>query len=257
MKQVEITLVCEGHARGRDVRWLNLALSELAQTFEPATFVRVVPGGSKADLGAAVRGLREATRSLRVYAVRDRDFLRAHLLAKDEAHGVHSLERHCLESYLIEPRVVEAALGQADVETLLLALARRRFWPDLARAVLDDLGYAMRKPRPSLEGEMPVNKDDVVRIAIAKLDALRRELAVLPLDPAQLVEAFEVDMNVGPVWTRVNGKALMADLENDLGNEVLPGANIEGRLFKWCAENSPPGPFVADIKKLLETLLAK
>src|SRR5689334_5108220 len=106
MSQDEITLVCEGQQRGRDVRWLNLTLSHLAQSFEPSGRVRPVPGGSKADLGATVRGLREVLGTQRVYAIRDRDFLRAELLTKDLAAGVYPLERYCIESYVIEPDVL-------------------------------------------------------------------------------------------------------------------------------------------------------
>ncbi len=257
MSQVEITLVCEGPPQGRDVRWLNLVLSQLAESFEPASFVRVVPGGSKADLGAAVRGLREARGSRRVYAIRDRDFLRANLLTKDVDHGVHSLNRHCLESYLVEPRTVEEAFGLRDVEARLLALAQQRFWPDVAGAVLDDLGYSMRKPRLSLDRETPASKEEVTQTVTSKLDDFRRELAELPLDVAALVDLFALDMNVVPLWTRVNGKELLKQLEKELGNSVLPGGELERHLFKWCAEHGPPEPFVADVKRMLESLLAK
>lgn len=68
MSQDEITLVCEGEQRGRDVRWLNLVFSELALTrsFDPAGQVRVVASGSKADLCATVRGVRQHLATQRV-----------------------------------------------------------------------------------------------------------------------------------------------------------------------------------------------
>lgn len=73
MSQDEMTLVCEGQPRGRDVRWLGLVMGQLSETLDIAGKVRVVPAGSKADLGAAVRGLRESLRTARIYGIRDRD----------------------------------------------------------------------------------------------------------------------------------------------------------------------------------------
>ena len=136
-----VTLVCEGVPDGPDVRWIGLVLGKLAESFEPASRIRPLPAGSKADLGATVRGMRKALRTPHVYAVRDRDYLRAELLGKDEAGGVYALTRHCLESYLVEPELLEAALGLHRAEEKLLAIAERRFWPDLGRAVLDAIGY--------------------------------------------------------------------------------------------------------------------
>ena len=60
MSQLEVTLICEGEPQGRDQRWLGLVMSTVAEcrTSRQAAF-EVVPAGSKADLGATVRGMRE------------------------------------------------------------------------------------------------------------------------------------------------------------------------------------------------------
>jgi hypothetical protein len=253
MSQDEITLVCEGEPRGRDIRWLNLVLGHLAASFEPAGRVRVVPSGSKADLGATVRGMREALRTRRVYAVRDRDFLRNELLAKDEPAGVHSLQRHCLESYLVEPSVLEEVFGLHGAEATLLQMAERRFWPDVGRAVLDAVAYELRRDRPHLGEDEPGDKAEVARIVTSKLQHFRDAHAAKPVDVEAWVERFERDMRSTPVWMRVNGKELMKALAGDLGASI-PGGDIEGALFRWCSNASPPGPFVAELKRLVEVL---
>jgi hypothetical protein len=251
MSQDEVTLVCEGEPRGRDIRWLNLVLGHLAASFEPAGRVRVVPSGSKADLGATVRGMREALRTRRVYAVRDRDFLRGELLAKDEPAGVHSLQRHCLESYLVEPAVLEEVFGLDGAEARLADMAERRFWPDVGRAVLDAIAYELRRDRPHLGEEEPSDKAEVTRVVRLKLQLFRDDHAARPVDVDALVTQFERDMRSAPLWTRVNGKELMKALAGDLG-PAIPGGDIEAALFRWCSNASPPSPFVAEVKALLE-----
>ncbi|XXX82307.1 hypothetical protein WMF30_26465 [Sorangium sp. So ce134] len=257
MSQDELTLVCEGEPRGRDTRWLTLALGHLALTesFEPAARVRVVPSGSKADLCATVRGMREYLKTRRVYAIRDRDFLRTELLAKDVSAGVYTFERHCIESYLVEPCVLEAVFGVSAVEDKLSALAERRFWPDVGRAVLDAFGYELRRDRPSLGGEAPASEADVVSLVAAKIESFRAQLAARPLDASALVGVFARDMRMSPLWTRVHGKELLNAIENELRDSGHNAADLESRLFKWCSQNSPPGPLVAEVKRLLVTLL--
>lgn len=254
MSRNDISLVCEGEPASRDIRWLGLVLGQLAESFEPASRVRVVPAGSKADLGATVRGMRKALGTRHVYAIRDRDFLPGDLLAKDIPSGVYSFERHCLESYLIEPDLLEAALRWSGAHERVLALAEARFWPDVARAVLDASTYELRRDRLHLEGGLPADKADVTRIATSKLLAFRTEFAAKPVDIEKLVDTFEGDMRSAPLWTRVNGKALMKSVAVDVGSMLLPSGDIEAALFKWCSRNDPPAPFVAEVKRVLEAL---
>jgi hypothetical protein len=254
MSQDEITLVCEGEPRGRDVRWLNLVLGDLAMSLDRAGRVRVVPAGSKADLRATVRGMREALRTARVYAVRDRDFLSADLVGKDEAGGVYSLSRHCIESYMAEPTLLATALASDGMEERILALAERRFWTDIGRAVLDAVGYEMRKDRPHLGEKLPVDKADVIRTVTEKLDGFRRDLATKPLAVEVLVESFEQDMRSAPLWMRVNGKELLRSLAQGLDAAALPGGDIEATLFAWCSKNGSPEPLVLELKQILDRL---
>jgi hypothetical protein len=243
------TLVCEGVMGGRDHRWLALVLGELG-----AGHVNVGPAGSKANLGATVRGMREALTTPRVYAIRDRDFLRAELLRKDEADGVYSLERHCLESYVLEHEVLEKALGLSGVGAQVLALAERRFWPDVARAVLDDVSYKLRRERLHLEEDEPTDRAEVAELVKARRAVLVSKLAAEHMDVEALIDSFELDMRSAPLWTRVNGKELMKSFAAQLGKQVLPGGDLEAKLFTWCSENGPPSPFVAEVKRILERL---
>jgi hypothetical protein len=262
MSRLDVTLVCDGVPKGPDLRWLSLVMSTLAESYEPASGVRVVPAGSKADLGAAVRGMRESLRkpesagAPRVFAVRDRDFLRAEHLRKDEAAGVYSLERHCLESYLLEPATVEAALGVSGVAERIQALAEARFWADVATAVLDAVGYELRKDRLHLDGGVPADRAEATRIVDAKLLAFRKDLAEKPVDVDEMVGSFERDMRSAPLFTRVRGKELLRTLAAALGPGVVRGGDIEAALFKWCTENGPPAPFVADVGQILKRMLA-
>jgi hypothetical protein len=224
----------------------------------------VVPAGSKADLAATVRGMREALttpemrkarETPRVYAVRDRDFLRAELLGKGEPDGVYSLVRHCLESYLLEPEGIERALGLSGVEEQLLTLAERRFWTDVASAALDTVGYDLRKEgRLHLEKDAPADKAEVKHLVAARRATFVAGLTAKSVDVEALVDAFERDMRSAPLWTRVDGKELMKSFAAQLGKEVLPGGDLEARLFTWCSKNGPPAPFVAEVKCILERL---
>ena len=250
MAMDDIRLVCEGVTPGRDQRWFNLVLGALAETFEPAARGRPVPAGSKANLLATVRGMQEALSSTQVVAIRDRDFLQASLLDKDKPH-VHSLRRHCLESYLLEPEVLEKALGVTNVEQKLLLLAEDRFWPDVARAVLDAIGYELRQDRLRLGDELPVDKATVATIVQSKLDSFRSDLASKPIDILALVDAFAVDMRSDPLWKRVNGKDLLKTFASSLDSTILPGGDIESTLFRWCAENGPPRPLVSEVRAIL------
>ncbi|AGP37235.1 hypothetical protein SCE1572_23780 [Sorangium cellulosum So0157-2] len=190
-----------------------------------------------------------------MYAIRDRDFLRTELLAKDESAGVYSFERHSIESYVVEPSVLEAVFGVSGIEDKLSALAERRFWPDVGRGVLEHFAWELRRDRPSLGGEAPASEADVVSLVTAKIESFRAQVAVKPLDAPALVGAFARDMRMSPLWTRVHGKDLMNAVEKELRDAGHNAADLESRVFKWCSQNSPPGPFVAEVKRLLVTLL--
>lgn len=254
MSQDEMTLVCEGQPRGRDVRWLGLVMGQLSETLDIAGKVRVVPAGSKADLGAAVRGLRESLRTARIYGIRDRDFLRRDLVAGQRAGDVYPLDRHCLESYLIEPSVVEAALGARDVATIVEQLAAARFWRDVARAVADDISYRCREVfrlSMSAPAEAIGSAEQAAAHISAAIQPLPARITAAMPDVSALVQSFAEDMRSAPIWTRVDGCELMNGLERELRRSVLAGGDIEGRLFRWCSENSPPLPLLEAVKQAL------
>lgn len=194
--------------------------------------------------------MQEALSSMQVVAIRDRDFVQASLLDKDKPH-VHSLRRHCLESYLLEPDVLEKALGVTNVERKLLALAEDRFWPDVARAALDAIGYELRRDRLELGDELPGDKATVTTIVQSKLDSFRSDLVSKPIDIQALVDAFAVDMPSDPIWKRVNGKDLLKTFASSLDSKILPGGDIESTLFRWCAENGPPHSLVNEVHEIL------
>ncbi|MEZ4310315.1 MAG: hypothetical protein R3F14_19925 [Polyangiaceae bacterium] len=250
----DVWLLCEGEPRSRDVRWLNLVLAELANSSDLAARVRVMPSGSKADLAASVRGVRAALGSSQVYAVRDRDFLRAEILDKDTAAGVHALRRHCIESYLVEPQVLERALGISNAEEKLDALARERFYPDLGRAVLDALGYEIRRDRPRLGDRIPSSTGEVVAICADELKSFWAAGSSKDTDIAGLVRAFEEDMRADALWTRVNGKELMKSLAKDLNDSIPGGRDLESALFHHCSQNTPPEGLTAEIERILNAL---
>jgi hypothetical protein len=123
-------------------------------------------------------------------------------------------------------------------------------------AALDDVGHALRKDRLHLDGAAPADRAEATRIVGAKLEAFRKDVAEMPLDVDAIVGSFERDMRSGPLYTRVRGKELLKSLATELGTGVVKGGDIEKALFTWCSEHGPPEPFVADIKQILERILA-
>jgi hypothetical protein len=253
----EVRLVCEGVPGGRDVRWLNLVLSDLADRWEVAGHVRVVPAGSKVGLLGTLHGMREALGTSRVYAIRDRDFLPSELLAKRRTAEMHVLERHCVESYLVEPALLDEVLGMRDGERTLGVIADRRLWLDVGRAVLEDIAFAMRSARPSMDrNPPPTSKDELTGALEAAVAEFARELPGKIEGVATRVECVEQDMRSCPLWTRVDGKELLAELERELvTRRVLRGGNLEAWLFGWCAEHGAPRPLVVEIESALRRLL--
>lgn len=241
----EITLVCEGEPEGRDIRWLGLALDKLGV----ATAVEIAPSGSKANLLPTVRSLRALGRA-GVYAIRDRDFLHATLLEKNLDDGLFPLQRHCLETYLLEPDLLEAAVGVREMRAKIERLAEERFWLDVGRAVLEDFAFLLRSSRPTFDDEdgMPVDWSETEKKLKAKLEEFVGHIE-LP-DVAAVVERFAQDMQDACKWTRVDGKELFKAVEK----ELALGGGLERRLFVWCSEKGAPDALVRDVRIALEKL---
>jgi hypothetical protein len=246
----EITVLCEGQLEGRDIRWLGLALDAAGLSRS----IDVTPAGSKTNLKPTILGLRQSLQTRRVYALRDRDFLTTDLLTKDLDAGICPLRRHCLESYLLEPLLLESAFGITGIEKILTERAGARLFLDVARASVEDFAFSLRGLRPSFDSDAPRTIEEAVEAVQRVISEFIAGL-VAP-DAATLTDRFAKDMQADRLWTRVDGKALLGEIEQYLRGSVLPGGDIEGRLFKWCATNGPPSSLVEDVRHALGVLSA-
>lgn len=172
----------------------------------------------------------------------------------------YPLRRHCIESYLIDPPFLESAIGATGVAGRLEEMARQRRWHDVCRAALDEAAYEVRGERPKL-ASAPGSLEqaiDVVRQALSTYEgsihaALRRR------DAEGRVRAFDEDFSAdGPLWTRVDGKELLASLELSLRpSPALRGGNLANRLLRYAEQEGPPAPLVEDMKELLTGILQR
>jgi hypothetical protein len=172
------------------------------------------------------------------------------LLEKDLGRGVSPLQRHCLETYLLEPDLLQNAVGARDVRSKIEQLAENRFWFDVGRAVLEEFAFSLRGRRPTLHDtdEMPTDRNATEQKLRAKLEEFTAHLE-LP-DVATVVGRFQQDMEAPDKWTRVDGKELFRAIEK----EIAPGGDLERRLFFWCSENGAPEALVGDVRIALEKL---
>lgn len=263
----DIVLLCEGVDGGLDVTFLELARRAVQHAQPLALRVAIKPAGSKADLRPAVRARRDVWEKRHVFAVRDRDFLRrprleearrkALSLVEDEPPAF-PLRRHCIESYLIEPRFVEAAVGIAGAATKLSELAERRRWVDVCRAALDDVDFRMRGLRPRMRKETASSAEEAIRVVERKLEEYRGALVPQTRQPTvselvqEIIEDFEAD---GPLWTRVDGCELLAGLRDWLDDQNrLPGGDLHRLLRKHAERVGPPAPLVEEMTELLGRL---
>lgn len=200
----------------------------------------------------------------RVFAVRDRDFLPQDLLEgyrRDATIGAEPapfpLRRHCIESYLCEPAFVAAATG-LDVGEFIEERANDSFWTDVCRACLRQVEYDAREPRVTLAAN-PRDEPEAVAALRQALDAYRGRLAgtVDPGSAEQMVAAFAADFAAdGPVWTRIDGKKLLADIGRRWPEaSQLPGG-LGGRLLKHAEAHGAPEPLVTEMRHLLGAIEA-
>ena len=171
----EITLYCEDRGGGRSQRMLEAALSALRRELDFAPAVRPVGVSNKNDVQVRTKFARSQTKPpLRVFGVRDRDFLRSPLLAEYRARAFTAdaqrvspwpLPRHSIESYLLDEDVVEGA-GAPIARDRVEAAAGERQWLDVARGTLETLAYSLRlirhdapRARPCLLYTSPSPRD--------------------------------------------------------------------------------------------------
>lgn len=261
----DVTVLCEGVANGPDIRLLETARQALRRSVPLADRIVITPAGSSADLAPSIRAYRRLRRVPFVFAIRDRDFLRREFVeqAREKAFGrapdagrAWPLSRHSIESYLLEPTFVAAAMG-IEIEADLASFARERRWLDLARATLEDGGYNLRRTRAEPRDEMPTDMAAAVSLVRESLFewASRAQAALDPANAEALLDAFDRDFrDDGPEWTRVDGKSLLGRVEERLRQGPLPGGDLRDQLLRHAERHGPPAPLVDDLRVFFERI---
>jgi hypothetical protein len=256
-----ITVLCEGIDQGLDVRILELARAELQPQLPIAARVTLRPAGPKNELPSAIQWHRALRNTSRVYALRDRDFLPSALLesrrrqaSSHDQRVAFPLRRHCIESYLVDPAFVAAALSLdklPDVE----AIAQRRLWLDVSRAVLEEAAYHARERRPRIRAAWPTSEEEAREAVRASMSAGAADVSAGATVEQVVgrVAFFAEDFNRDVVWTRVDGKELLRVLETTLQG-VLPGGGIIRGLSRHAETRGAPGALVDELRELLSSL---
>jgi hypothetical protein len=122
LRAEDITLYCEDREGGLSQRVLEAAIQSLRAVLPFAQEVRPVGVLSKNDVQVRTKFARTQPRPrLRVFGVRDRDFIPRTLFTELRSRAFHEradqvtpwpLPRHCIESYLLEDDVIAAAAPQ-------------------------------------------------------------------------------------------------------------------------------------------------
>jgi hypothetical protein len=262
-----ISLLCEDTGKGRSQALLNKAIWHLREELPFASEVQPVGVASKSDVQVRTKFAR--AEKLRVFALRDRDFLMRPLLAESRERAFDKdpqrvrpwpLPRHSIESYLLDEDVLHAAAPSIPPKLLQEALdeaVAARLWLDVARGTLDDLAYRARGIRQQEIRERPTDRasclDTVLRAAGQMRDDLATSSSHHPL-VAQL-DALAGDMAAdGPLRHRVDGRELVRDLERAL-TAKHPAEMPPGGLFAALDRHArlrPPAALIADVRAALE-----
>jgi hypothetical protein len=145
------------------------------------------------------------------------------------------------------------------VRPLLEQLAGKRRWLDTCRAAIEAVAFDMRNLRPCRDRE-PTSKDEAIEAAQVSLSQYQVDVTtrLQEFDLVALVEAIATDFDAdGPIWARVDGKALIHRVEDEL--RALPGlrgGNLRARLLTYAERHGPPGALVSDIEELLRGIAA-
>jgi len=262
-----IRLYCEGTAGSLDVDLLDRARRALESRTNGHPLARVVEirsAGSKLNLKPLLTAVRDADSRARVYAVRDRDFLPRELATKLRGSPrvePWPLQRHSIESYLIDPGHLDSALGQSSLDAtsdgahfepwvaLLERLAAEQFWPDVVTACREQIAFDIRSVRPATP---EVSNREQASAAVQALVAAFPEKVrlALPSSPDDLVNHYERDFaEDGPVWTRVRGDRLLAKLLQRVEKKNL-GFDVRKRLVT----HAPPQALVDALEHLLNAI---
>lgn len=271
----EITLLCEGEDQGVDVRLLETARVALEHAIPIARRVTIRPAGSVVDLPASMRAHRAIRGSRLVFAVRDRDYLRSNQVsaAREAALDPHTgegqlkpypLGRHCIESYLLDPAFLGGALGEEvrpagiDLVARIEHLAGARRWVDICTGTLEAINRDLRnKNRASCKTE-PKSRQEALTEALEALARYRRKAGdiLAGVDIALELDALTADIAAdGPLWTRVNGKEILDQIEQEL--RVVPrlkGGDLKQRLLMHARTHAAPEPLIEEMRELLQRI---
>jgi len=261
-------VLCEGQPQGRDLRLLERVRSQLERNgvLDWLRAVRFVPAGGKSELRGQLkaRSRIHATQPIRIAAIRDRDFLRAADALAMRAEAVKPggeqawpLSRHSIESYLLEPELLESVGVPAAVAASLPELASHRLWYDLACSSVEVVRLLANRERLQIAGSPATIVD-----RNAAVDAARRATVAWQDEVNQLfghgratieaqVDADAIDFRADPLVHRVHGKKLLAEVEkrsrlSDLGD----------RLVRHVERNTPPRALADDLRLFLQQLQA-
>jgi hypothetical protein len=262
----DITLYCEDRSNGRSQRILEAAVGRLRGVLPFAPAVRPVGVTSKNDVQVRTKFARAQTKpSLRVFGLRDRDFLTRPLVADGRGRAFDAdfqrvtpwpLSRYCIESYLLDDDVLGVAAPEIALDVVHAAIdaaAGARLWLDVTRGTLEDLAYRLRKVRQGAVEGRPLDRAATLRAVLDAADAMRAELADASAEKlvTDHLDALAADMaEDGPLRSRVDGRELVYDLEPALGFE-------RGRLLEKLERSArlhPPAALLADLREALEAM---
>lgn len=261
----DITLYCEDSFRGRCQRILEAAIETLYRDLPFAAAVRPIGISSKNDVQIRTKYARAQTEpSLRVFGLRDRDFLvealvldwRGRAFDRDAQRVTPwPLPRHCIESYLLDADVVGKAVPELEPAVLAAidAAASERFWCDVVRGTLEDLTYRQRAVRPASFIGRPVNRAEALRSVLNETSEMQKTLAHEGAEERLTahLDKLAADMTTdGPLRCRVDGRELVYDVEVAL--RMARGTLLD-RLAR-SARLRPPAALVTDLRRVLEAI---
>ncbi len=201
----DITLFCEDVPSGLSKQILQRVFDNQFSEFNNR--IKVEGVGSKTIIDGTLAEARK--KGELCFAIRDRDFLSEELVSERSANPfgnakARSLQRHCMESYLLD----DAALTD-NQRALRDQEAASRKWLDIARAVKETGVYKIRnrKVEPPLDTEGVTDENS----ALCSLRAFFENLGSL-VDCSTELTQVKVDFERHPLWTRVDGKALLKSL---------------------------------------------
>lgn len=255
---VDRRIFCEGVAGGHDVILLEAARISLLSTYPLAEDIDVRPAGSKANLGPLIQTFKDAPSA---FGIRDRDFLPRQIVAQQRAKSLrpYPLSRHCIESYLLDTVTFTAATGvrAEDFEAARDAEAELRIWRDASQGTLDQF-VARHRLNPGLGIGIPSDQDSAISQIETALNVFSAEIdhRLASFDVAAELSALVTDFkDDGPLWTRVDGKALLFAIRKRLDPHGRLGERKAFvRRLVTRAERHPPPALRADLAALLETM---